>query len=60
MAERRFSEETKVRVPPALNQALNLAVQARFCTKQSDYLRRALVQQFKADGVPFELEVLHG
>ena len=52
MAERRFSEETKVRVPPALNQALNLAVQARFCTK-SDYLRRALVQQLKADGVPF-------
>ena len=59
MAEKRFSEETKVRMPPALDQALNLAVQTQFTTK-SDYLRHALVQQLKADGVPFELEVSHG
>jgi hypothetical protein len=50
MAESRFTEETKVRVPPALNQALNLAVQTRFCTK-CDYVRHALVQQLKADGI---------
>ena len=49
MAEGRFTEETKIRVSPALNQALDSIAQAQFCTK-SDYLRRALVQQLKADG----------
>ena len=57
MAEGRFTEETKIRVSPALNQALGLMVQAQFCTK-SDYVRRALVQQLKADGA--FLEVSHG
>jgi hypothetical protein len=56
MAEGRFTEETKIRVSPALNQALGL-MQAQFCTK-SDYVRRALVQQLKADGA--FLEVSHG
>jgi hypothetical protein len=49
MAESRFTEITRVRVPSALNEALDLMVQAQCCTK-SDYLRRALVQQLKADG----------
>jgi hypothetical protein len=56
MAVGRFSEETKIRVSPALNQALDLMVRAQFCTK-SDYVRRALVQQIKADGA---LVVSHG
>ena len=55
MAESRFTEETKVRVPPALNEALDRAVKAAFTTK-SDYLRHALLVQLKADGA-FELEV---
>jgi predicted DNA-binding protein len=50
MSERRFSEETKVRVPPALNEALDRAVKANFTTK-SDYLRHALLVQLRADGV---------
>jgi predicted DNA-binding protein len=52
MAEKRFSEETKVRMPPALNEALDRAVQAR-CTTKSDYVRTAILQQLEADGMPF-------
>ena len=50
MAEKRFSEETKVRVPAAMNEALERAVKAAFTTK-SDYLRHALLVQLRADGV---------
>jgi hypothetical protein len=52
MAEKRFSEETKVRMPPALNEALDRAVLAR-CTTKSEYVRHAVLQQLKADGMPF-------
>jgi predicted DNA-binding protein len=55
MAEKRFSDEMKFRLPPALNEALDRVVQTQFTTK-SDYVRAAIVQQLKADG---QLEVSH-
>ncbi|MDH2402018.1 hypothetical protein QCM77_18935 [Bradyrhizobium sp. SSUT18] len=50
---RRYTDQLKLRVQPALTKALDLAAASQFTTP-SEYVRRSLVDRLRADGVDLQ------